>query len=294
MSLLIAGVVGGLIYGAIVALITSGMTLIYRVSSIVNFAHGSLLAVSMYLAADLARRTGLDPLAATAVTVPVMALLGLGIYWGGVHHIREQHHLLAIQLLLGLTFVIEAVLLIIFGGDVQTVPNVLSTHYVDILGTGISVVRLAAAVLAIVALTCLALALQITDWGRRLRAAASDEFAATLCGISRVRLEAWSWAVGVGSLGLVGPALAAVFPMTPDMGLSYTVLALVVLICGGGHSLGGTVVAGLLVGVVQNLGLLYLPKSYGDLLPYVLLVAVLVVRPGGVATLMPTLRVRAR
>lgn len=289
MALLIAGLVGGIIYGAIIALVTSGMTLIYRISGIVNFAHGSLMAVAMYIAFAMARTTGVDPLLTTVITTPLMALVGLVVYWGGIHPIRSRHHLLAVQLLLGLSFVIEALLLIAFGGDIQTAPDALSGHYLSVLGTGISVIRMASAVLAIIALSTLAAVLAKTDWGRRLRAAASDEFAATLCGVSRVRLEAWAWAVGVGSLGLIGPALAAIFPMTPDMGLSYTVLALVVLICGGGGALGGTVVAGVLVGVVQNLGLLYLPKSYGGLLPYMLLVLVLVFQPGGLTAMRPAL-----
>ncbi|MFI0370611.1 branched-chain amino acid ABC transporter permease [Actinomadura sp. 1N219] len=294
MNLLVPGLIGGLVYGAIVALITSGMTLIYRVSGIIDFAHGSLLAVAMYLGFDLARQTGLDPLLTAVVTTLVLAGLGLLIYWAGVHPIRRRHHLLAVQLLLGVTFVISSLLLLRYGGDVRSAPNIASSHYVDIFGTGLELVRVIAAVAAVVALTGLGLAVQHTDWGRRLRAAASDEMAAALCGVDRTKLEAWAWMVGAGSLGLIGPSLAAVLPMTPDMGLTYTVLALVVLICGGGASLGGTVVAGLLVGVVQNLGLLYLPKSYGGLLPYVLLVVVLVVRPGGLASLVPALGGRSR
>lgn len=292
MSLVVAGLVGGIVYGAIVAMIGSGMTLIYRISGIINFAHGSFLAVAMYLGLSLSHAAGVSTLVMTVVTVPVLSAIGFITYWYGVRRIRGQHHLLAIQLLLGLTFVIEAALLITFGGDIQSAPNVLSNHYVNVLGTGISVLRLTVAALAIVALSALAVTLTRTDWGRRFRAAASDELAGTLCGVDRVRLEAWSWVVGAGSLGLIGPALGAVFPMTPDMGLGFTVLALVVLICGGGSSLLGTVVAGVVVGVAQNFGLLYLPKSYGDLMPYLLLILVLIFWPGGLATVLPSARAK--
>jgi branched-chain amino acid transport system permease protein len=280
--LLVAGIVQGIVLGVILALVTSGMTLIYRVTGIINFAHGGLMALAMYLAYDLKRYGNVDPLLSSLAIAPLMALVGWALFHVMIRPIRRQHHLLAVQVLLGLSFVIEAVLLIRYGADMRTAENVFSGRFVTVLGVGIEVTRIVAFVISVIGLTALGMALRWTEWGRRLRATAADELAAYLVGISVLRVEAWTWGIGVGILGLVGPVLADVFKMTPDMGLKYAIVALVVVIIGGGRTMAGTIVGGLLVGLSETLGLLYLPGSYGGLMPYALLAAVLLVNPRAV------------
>jgi branched-chain amino acid transport system permease protein len=274
-----AGIVQGIVLGVILALVTSGMTLVYRVTGIINFAHGSLLAVGMYLAYDLQRYWAVDPLLSPLAIGPLMALIGWALFQGLIRPIRRQHHLLAVQILLGLSFIIEAGLLIRYGADMRSAGNVFSGRFVTTLGVGIELTRIVAFVISVVGLGALGIALRRSDWGRRLRATAADELAASLVGISVIGVEAWTWGIGVGILGLVGPVLADVFKMTPDMGLRYTIMALVVVIIGGGRTMAGTVVGGLIVGLSETLGLLYLPGSYGGLMPYALLAAVLLVNP---------------
>jgi branched-chain amino acid transport system permease protein len=211
-----------------------------------------------------------------------MAVVGWTLFWGLIRPIRRQHHLLTIQVLLGLSFVIEALLLMRYGADMRSAENVFSGKFVTVLGVGIEVTRAVAFLISLIGLTALGIALRYSDWGRRLRATAADELAAYLVGIPVLRVEAWTWGVGIGVLGLVGPVLADVFKMTPDMGLRYAILALVVLIIGGGRTMAGTIIGGLLVGLAETLGLLYLPGSYGGLMPYALLAAVLLVNPAAV------------
>ncbi len=280
--LFVAGIVQGIVLGIILALVTSGMTLIYRVTGIINFAHGALMAIAMYLAFDLKRYWNVDPLLASLAIAPLMAVVGWALFWGLIRPIRRQHHLLSIQVLLGLSFVIEALLLMRYGADMRSAENVFSGKFVTVLGVGIEVTRAVAFLISLIGLTALGIALRYSDWGRRLRATAADELAAYLVGIPVLRVEAWTWGVGIGVLGLVGPVLADVFKMTPDMGLRYAILALVVLIIGGGRTMAGTIVGGLLVGLAETLGLLYLPGSYGGLMPYALLAAVLLLNPAAV------------
>ncbi len=274
-----AGIVQGIVLGVILALMTSGMTLVYRVTGIINFAHGSLLAVGMYLAYDLQRYWAVDPLVSSLAIGPLMALIGWALFQGLIRPIRRQHHLLAVQILLGLSFIIEAGLLMRYGADMRSAGNVFSGRFVTTLGVGIELTRAVAFLISVLGLSALGIALKRSDWGRRLRATAADELAASLVGISVIRVEAWTWGIGVGILGLVGPVLSDVFKMTPDMGLRYTIVALVVVIIGGGRTMVGTVVGGLVVGLSETLGLLYLPGSYGGLMPYALLAAVLLVNP---------------
>jgi branched-chain amino acid transport system permease protein len=277
--LFLAGVVQGIVLGIILALITSGMTLIYRVTGIINFAHGALMAVAMYLAFDLQRFWGVDPLLSSLAIGPFMAVVGWILFQGLIRPIRRQHHLLAIQVLLGLALFIEAVLLMRYGPDMRAAENVFSGRFITVLGVGIELTRILAFVVSVLGLAALGIALRHSDWGRRVRATAADETAAYLVGISVTRVEAWTWGIGVAILGFVGPVLADVFKMTPEMGLRYTIIALVVLIIGGGRTMLGTIVGGLAVGLSQTLGLLYLPGSYGGLMPYALLALVLVVNP---------------
>ncbi len=277
--LFVAGIVQGVVLGVIVALVTSGMTLIYRVTGIINFAHGALMAVAMYVAYDLKTYWNVDPLLSALAIAPLMTVAGWALFQLLIRPIRRRHHLLAVQILLGLSFVIEALLLMRYGADMRTAENVLSGEVVTVLGLGVEVTRIVAFVISVLGLTALGIALKRTDWGRRLRATASDDLAAALVGISVVRVEAWTWGIGVGILGLVGPVVADVFKMTPDMGLKYTIVALVVVIIGGGRTMAGTIAGGLVVGLSETLGLLYLPGSYGGLMPYALLAAVLLFNP---------------
>ena len=270
----------------VIAFITAGMTLIYRVSHLTNFAHGSLLALALYLTLDLSRRVAVDPLYLAIPMVPVMSIVGWAVYWGLVRPVRRQHHLLTVQLLLGLSFVIDSLLLMRYGADLHSMRNFLSARFVNILNTGFGLNDLFAWTVAAAGLSALATSVQFSDWGRKFRAVASDELAARLAGALSERVEALSWILGAAMLGLIAPVMGSIVTLTPDMGLHYTVLALVTMIVGGMGSLIGTIVAGVLVGIMQSVGLLYLPGSYGALLPYALLVAVLIVRPGGVASLL--------
>lgn len=277
--LLVAGIVQGIVLGVILALLTSGMTLIYRVTGIINFAHGALMALAMYLAFDLQRSANVDPFVSALGIGPLMALAGWAIFQGLIRPIRRQHHLLAVQILLGLSFVVEALLLMRYGADMRTAETALSGRFTTLLGVGFELTRVAAFVISLFGLTALGIALRRSEWGRRLRATAADEMAAQLVGISVLRVEAWTWGIGVGILGFVGPILADVFKMTPDMGLRYTIVALVIVIIGGGRTMTGTIVGGLVVGLSETLGLLYLPGSYGGLMPYTVLAAILVLNP---------------
>ncbi|KIZ47311.1 hypothetical protein OO17_05030 [Rhodopseudomonas palustris] len=265
--------------------LTAGMTLIYRISGTTNFAHGSLFVLAMYLTYALSRLTDINPLLFALVLVPLMACVGWALYWALIHPIRTRHHLLAVQLLLGLSFVIEAGMLIGFGGDLQSVENPLNSQFVHILGTGFTRTTIAGSAVSLAGLGALAIALQRSDFGRYVRAVANDNLAARLAGLSVERLEGLTWAIGIGMLGIIAPPMSSIVTLTPDIGLQYTVLSLVIMIVGGMGSLVGTMIAGLVVGVAQALGLLFLPGSFGALLPYALLVGVLMLRPGGFAAM---------
>jgi branched-chain amino acid transport system permease protein len=286
MGLVVSGLVQGILTGLMLAFLTAGMTLIYRISRMTNFAHGSLFVLAMYFTFALSRLTDINPLLFAVVLAPLMACLGWALYWGLIHPIRTRHHLLAVQLLLGLSFAIDAGMLIAFGGDLQLVENSFNSRFVHILGTGFTLTTIAGAAISFVGLSVLAIAIQRSDFGRHLRAVAGDNLAARLAGLSVERLEGLTWAVGIGILGIIAPPMSSIVTLTPDIGLQYTVLSLVILIVGGMGSLVGTIVAGLVVGIAQSLGLLFLPGSFGALLPYALLVGVLMLRPGGFAALL--------
>lgn len=283
--LIVSGILQGIVSGIVIAAVAAGMSLIYRVSHITNFLHGSLLALALYSTLALSWRTGVDPLYLTLPMAPLMAAVGLAVYWALIRPARGRHHLLLVQLLLGASFVVDSLLLMTFGADLQSISNGLSARFVTILGTGFGLHELASCLIAAVGLSALTGALHFSEWGRRFRAVASDELAARLAGVSVEGIEAATWATSIGLLGLIAPAMGAVVTLTPDMGLRYTVLALCTMIIGGMGSLFGAIWAGMLVGIAQAIGLLFLPGSYGALLPYVLLVIVLIFRPGGFASL---------
>ncbi len=286
MMLVLSGILQGVVSGVVIAAVAAGMSLIYRVSHVTNFLHGSLLALALYVTLDLSRRFAIDPLYFSIPMVPIMGLVGLALYWTLIRPVRRRHHLLLVQLLLGASFVIDSLLLMRYGADLQSVSNSLSSRFVSIFGTGFGLNELFASAISALTLCMLAAAVNLSDWGRKFRAVASDELASRLAGVSVEGVEAVSWMTGIAMLGLIAPAMGWSRHAHSRHGPSPH------RACAGHddhrrHGVaGGTILAGILVGMAQSLGLLFLPGSYGALLPYALLVAVLIFRPAGVASMM--------
>lgn len=273
--------VQGLLMGAIYALIALSMTLIFSTCGLLNFAHGDFMVLAMFGSMLLFRLTGADPYLSAPLMFAALAGIGALTFVWLVRPVLQGGALAGAQLTLGLVFVQQNLLLMLFGGDQRSVPTVLSNSHVAFAGLILPLPMVVGALCAVLLSILLYGMLMATDFGRQIRAIAQNGNAAALMGISIRRVQMMAFALGIGLLGVTGALTVAQFSVTPSSGLDFTLIALIVMVFGGlGHFI-GSLVAGLLIGVAEALGSLLLGGTVGAMIPYLLLVLVLLFRPHG-------------
>lgn len=272
----------GLLIGGTYGLISLGMGLTYSVSGVINFSQGDMLSLGMFLALACYTAFGLDPYVSVVITFPVMVALGAMIYRFLIRPLVGSHVLMVIQLTLGLTFILQNGLLMTFGGMTHRVPSRIEA---DLILLGDAVVLRSALVVAFVVSVALAgllyFMLTRTDTGRSIRAVHQNAKAAALMGVSVERVRTLTFALGVGVLAVAAVLLIPGTPLHPSQGLRYTVIALMVLVLGGMTNFFGILLGGLLFGIAEAFGTVYVSGTSGMIVPYAMFIAMLLLRPEG-------------
>jgi branched-chain amino acid transport system permease protein len=280
-GIILQGTVQGFLMGAMYALVALSLTLIYDVNGVLNFAHGDLLALAMYIAYVLQQSFAIDPYVAAPFIGVAFALLSVPLFRWLIRPVVRSGMLPAAQLMLGLLFVLQNFLLMTFSGQLLSVPTFLSDSIVVIGPVAMPMPLVVGAAAAGTIALALYLVIMRTDFGRSVRAIVQNRDAAALMGISISQVETGAFAIGIGLLGLIGPLLVSEITLAPTMGLDLTLLALIVMVVGGVRSFHGAVIAGLGIGVVESIGSLQWGGQIGAMIPYTLLVFVLLLRPRG-------------
>ena len=258
-----------------------GLTLIFGVMRVVNFAHGDMMVWGMYLAWLLATGVGLDPYVAFVICAAALFLLGLGVQRGLVNRILDAPHEMQILLMLGVALVLENAALMIFGPEPRRVRSTLGGSAMWLGPLFIDVARLVTFAVAMALTFLLSLFLFHTDLGREIRAAADNPYGALVIGTDVRRLYAVAFAVGAACVGAAGALVTPIVPFQPTTGLGLSVASFIIVIIGGMGSLLGAFVGGLLVAVAESLGAVFLAPSMKELVSFSLLIAVLLFRPAG-------------
>jgi branched-chain amino acid transport system permease protein len=273
----------GLLIGSTYGLLALGMGLVYGVSGIVNFSHGDFVSLGMFLCLALYSALALDPYLSLIITLPAMTIIGGLVYRFLIRPIAGHHLLMIIQLTLGLTLVIQNGLLMVFGGQPARTPSIVESKLL-ILG---SVVMRMPHVIAFVASFALAILLFVmlrsTDIGRAIRAVHQNPRAAALMGIDVGRVQTLTFALGIGILAIAAALLLPGTPIHPSQGLRYTVITLLVVVLGGMTNHVGIMLSGLVIGVSEAMGTIYLSDTLGMLLPYLIFVLIMLFRPQGLS-----------
>jgi len=275
------GVVNGILFGGIYSLMAVGLTLIFGVMRVVNFAHGDMMVWGMYLAWLLATRLGIDPYAGFAVCAAALFLLGFGTQRLLVDRIVDARHEMQILLMLGVALVLENAALVIWGPDPVRVRSPLRAATVWIGPIFLDVARLVTFGVAILLTAALYLFLTRTDLGRSMRAAADNSYGALVIGTDVRRVYAVAFGIGAACVGAAGALVSPILPFSPSGGLPASVAAFNIVIIGGMGSLPGAFAGGLLVSVAESLGAVFLAPSLKELVSFSLLVVILLVRPAG-------------
>lgn len=281
MDVLLQAVTQGVLVGSTYGIVALGMALIYSVSSVVNFSHGDFLSFAMFLCYSLFAAFSLDPYVSIAVTLPVLMAVGAIAYHLLIRPVIGHHLLMIIQLTLGLTFVLQSGLLMLFGGEPLRVPSIVESKLI-LLGDVVMRLPLVIAFFACIALAIgLFVMLGYTDFGRSIRAVHQNPRAAAIMGVNVGRVRLIVFAMGIGLQAIAGSLLAPGTPLNPTMGLRYTVVTLLVLVLGGMSNFLGILLAGVVIGLSEAVGTIYLSGISGMILPYAIFIAFMLMRPAG-------------
>ena len=278
---LVQVVVSGLLIGAVYALFSSGLTLIWGMMNVVNFAHGDFVMLGMYAAfvTTVWLHGGAGP-AGIAAAVLLM-VVGIVVYYGLIRQIMRGPMLAQILSTFGLALFIRYAAFWLFSANFVTLPEGTLGGTISIAGIYLGVPQLVAGVVAIVLTGGMYLLLAHTTLGSQLLAVSEDRQAAMLMGIRPDRMQALAWGLASAAAGIAGALMAAIYPISPTIGETLALTAFVVVTFGGFGSVPGALLAGLLIGVVQALSAYWFGPIYRDVAVYVLFVLMLWVRPQG-------------
>jgi branched-chain amino acid transport system permease protein len=280
-SILFQVIVGGLLLGAVYALFSSGLTLIWGMMNIVNFAHGDFVMLGMYVAFVVWTLLGAGPLLGAPLAALVLATLGVLVYFGLIRDIMKGPMLAQILGTFGLALLLRYSVFWWFGANFLSLPENLVGGTFDILGLRIQASRLLAGTVALLMTLCLHLLLTRTSLGSKMLAVAEDQTAAQLMGIRPDAMQAVAWAIAAGATGLAGALIATFFYIVPTVGETLAIVAFVTVSLGGFGSVPGALVAGLLIGVIESLSAYLIGAVYKDMVVYALFLGFLWFRPQG-------------
>ena len=275
------GLLSGFLFGGVYSLMAVGLTLIFGVMRVVNFAHGDMMVWGMYLAWLLASRAGIDPYAGFVVCAAALFLLGLVVQRGLVERIVDAPHEMQILLMLGVALVLENVALLAFGPDPVRVRSPLSQSAVWLGPIFVDLARLLTFGIAMALTAALWLFLARTDLGRTMRAAADNPYGARVIGADVRKVYAAAFGVGAACVGAAGAVVSPILPFQPTGGLGLSVTSFNIVIIGGMGSLPGAFAGGILVSVAESMGAVFLSPSMKELVSFGLLIAILLFRPAG-------------
>ncbi len=279
--ILIPAVLNGLMTGAIYALVALGLTLIYGVLHIINFAHGALLTAAMFAAFFAHKMLGLDPYLAAIVLTPLF-------FWSATRLQRfvigpaahgEDRNILLVTL--GLAVVIENALLYFFRADTRTINLPYAFDVIEIGTAFLAVPRVIAFGAVIAVALALWLIMQWTDTGKAIRAVAKEKLGAELSGIDVAHIYAVTFGLGTACLAIAACLLIPTYYVNPHAGNAFVLIAFTIVVLGGMGSVAGALIGGLFVGVVESLSGLYLGESLGQIGIFVIFILVLLLRPSG-------------
>jgi branched-chain amino acid transport system permease protein len=277
LNVVIAGVLTGLVYG----LMALGLSVIFGVVRVVNFAHGEMMTVAMYAATALFAAFRLDPFLAVLPVAAVFFLLGYALQAGVINPFITRPEHSQFMLLVALAIILVNALLIVFGPDARNVQVDYQLESYEIGKLLVDKARVFAAGLAVVAALVLFSFFRFTLMGKAIRACADNYLGARVVGLNVKHLYALTFGLGSACVAVAGCALVLLVDVTPGLGPYYTLLAFVIVIVGGLGSMGGALLGGVLIGVSEAVAGLLIAPSAKSMFSFGLLILVLLLRPQG-------------
>jgi len=271
----------GFLMGGVYGLIALGLSLIFGVMKVINFAHGEMMVFAMFLSITLLLWGGLDPYLSLVIVAAVMFGVGYGIQRVFVNRILELPEAMQVLVLVGLGIIFENVTLMIWGGSDISPKTSLALSSFRWGPVTVDVPRLIAFILAIVITLLVLLFLKKTNIGKSIRAAADNRYGALIIGAHINRIYGICFGIGAACVGAAGALLVPLMPAKATMGAPYPMVSFVIVILGGMGSLIGALIGGLIVGVAESLGTVFLPSSMKQVVSFTIMIVILLFRPQG-------------
>jgi branched-chain amino acid transport system permease protein len=277
LNVAVSGLLTGLVYG----LMALGLSVIFGVVRVVNFAHGEMMAVAMYIAVVLFASLKLDPLLMMVPIAAVLFAFGYVLQLGLINPFINRPEHSQFILLVAVALILVNVLLIVFGPDAR---NVQTSYAFDSFAIGpliVDATKVYAGAAAIVVSAALFAFFRFAPLGKAIRACADNHTGALVVGLDVKRLYAFTFGVGAACTGAAGAMLVLIVDVTPALGPAYTLLAFVIVITGGLGSMAGALLGGVLIGLTEAMAGLFFTPSAKSMFAFAILVLVLLFRPQG-------------
>lgn len=274
-------IIQGILMGGVYGLIAMGLSLIFGVMGVVNFAHGAMIVIGMYVCFWIFELMGVDPYLSFLLVATVMFLLGYLVQAVMINRILDYPVSMQVVPLVSLGLVLENMALLFWGPDFRSVETSLGLQTIWLGDVVIDVARLLTFGLAIALTLAIFIFLRRSNLGRCIRAAADNRTAALLVGIKVDRINSIAFAIGAATTGAAGALMLPLMSVSPYLGHDFTMIAFVVVILGGMGNLIGAMVGGLLLGTAESLSALWLPATLKHLVSFGLLVIIMLFKPTG-------------
>lgn len=276
-------VINGLLIGGIYALVSIGVTLIFGVVKIVNFAQGEFVMIGMYIAFFLFTYLGLDPLVSLFICMPVMFVIGVLVQQFLIRRVLGLNDLPQIFLTFALSLLILNVALMFLTANYRTVHVAYSDEAFHFAGLYVPVAKLIAFVVAMILSAALWVFLRSTDLGKAMRAASQNRDVVQLMGINPHRVFAVALGIALALAGAAGCLLMPFYPAYPMVGQVFVLMAFVAVVLGTLGNVVGALIASLLMGIAESLGIQFIGADSGLIVVFLLLLGTLAFRPSGLA-----------
>lgn len=279
--------INGILMGSIYGLTALGLTIIFGVLKVINFAHGSMLMVGMYVAYWAVALTGFHPYLALIIVIPVMYFFGYAMQsviikpiFKAEKQVREP--ITVIIVTTGVWYILDNLSLLIFGPQYRTLMNnPLKGRMHELWGMMISVPKLWGFAAAILTALAIFVFLQKTRVGRAIRATSLDREAASLMGINQYRIYNVAFGIGTATAGIAGVALVPFYNVFPSVGVLFDIKGFIIVVLGGLGSIGGALLGGIIVGIIESVGPQIMTATWTEAIVYGLFLLVLFVKPSG-------------
>ena len=280
-EILLQSVISGILMGFVYALIAAGLSLIFGLMEIVNFAHGEFLMLAMFGAFWGWALWSVDPLLSLPLTTAALFVVGVLTYKGIIRWILEAPMLAQIFATFGLAVFLRSAAQFIFGVDFRLIRKPWIQGRISLGGLFIGLPQLTASLAALAAFGFLYWFITRTETGLALQATAQDRQAASLMGINTERMFALGWGIGSACVGVAGALLAIFFYVFPDVGATFALLAYVAVALGGFGNVPATLMAGVMVGLVEVLGGVLIAPAFKYAIVFLLYLVMVLWRPQG-------------